>query len=368
RVSTKEELNEIKEILCKKGIRENLLLESIELNEATISATFNSQPQPRDLKFKEDESELGFLKAAMKKVFDRAQKYSLIHFSTTHAELIEKVSAANSFEELRTVIVASVPEILPCAFEPFSPGIKFFRITSWIRFAELCQSHSQMHALLLLLFEKIRTDKLFGAIACPRCDIRFDRIDRRADISKPTIIACNLCYGYIHFKCHNEVTEIDPSPTEPSWICEVCKKIDTVEEDENEEEGKDVVENKPKSVIVGDKSLRATKAREKKDTESETTSSSRASSRNTVSQNSGWGNETTRSLRPRRQGANYSEISYVEEKVVRPKSKSSAAPEKKQVVKEEISDRYDDFCSDSRILSSLRPVKFEACENSEMTL
>uniref|UniRef100_A0A914Y6A0 WHIM2 domain-containing protein n=1 Tax=Panagrolaimus superbus TaxID=310955 RepID=A0A914Y6A0_9BILA len=100
RVSTKEELNEIKEILCKKGIRENLLSETIEHNEAAISETLNAEIKPRDLKFNENESELEFLKNSMKKVFDKAEKYSLIHFSQTYEDLIAKVSGANTFEEL----------------------------------------------------------------------------------------------------------------------------------------------------------------------------------------------------------------------------------------------------------------------------
>uniref|UniRef100_A0A914YBQ8 Uncharacterized protein n=1 Tax=Panagrolaimus superbus TaxID=310955 RepID=A0A914YBQ8_9BILA len=136
----------------------------------------------------------------------------------------------------------------------------------------------------------------------------------------------------------------------------------------NVEEEEDIIDSKPKTVIVGDKVLRATKARERKDTESET-ASSQTSSRNTVSRNSEWENETTRSLRPRRQATNYAETSFVEEKSLKSKSKILVLPPQIKVkVKEEIRERYDDFCSDSRILGSLRPVKFEACENSEMTI
>uniref|UniRef100_A0AC35F9H3 PHD-type domain-containing protein n=1 Tax=Panagrolaimus sp. PS1159 TaxID=55785 RepID=A0AC35F9H3_9BILA len=362
-VSTKEEFEEIKAILSKKGIRENALFEAISQNEALISSTFNALPQLRSLKFNENETELLILKAAINKVLNKAEKHSLIHFSQKYDELIDKVLAAESFEELRGAIVSSTSAILPCAFPLFAAGVKFFRITSWIRFAELSKSYSQMHALLLILHNKIRTDNLFGSTLCPRCDVRIDR-------SKNKVISCCMCYVFIHFKCHDTFTETEPSPSEPQWICEKCKKPEVIEEEEQiaNEEDDEVLEIKPKSIIIGHKYLRATKARVIKEDTVSIESSSRGSSRNSV-----WENTTTRSLRPRNNTKNYAEKSdsfYVPEKN-KLKTKNLAPPpppREKKVVEEEIQEHYDNFCSDYRIFSSLRQVKFDACDNSECTL
>ena len=151
----------------------------------------------------------------------------------------------------RNEIVLNVSgTILPCAYTPMIAGKKFFRIQAWIRFAELCQSVSQMFALLLLLKQEIREDKLFKGNKCKRCTRRFDI----APFKK--VIACVLCYSVIHLHCHDDEDEINPDPKKPFWICKNCKKLPKKVEIKEDSDTEEPEPEEPQVIEVNGRTLR----------------------------------------------------------------------------------------------------------------